>query len=160
MSFFTWNREMAPVIEDAGERGPSAFKSYAVAVGTAVEAVLRRVFKSCGSAADTLTRTVSSVAPGRPWGARRRRMEMVESLTLSGRKQLFLVECDRQRYLVGGGAEGVATIVAMGEGEGARPRRAEVTGTRGLRLVRRRLDAEGHWTGYDKSAPESFEPWR
>jgi len=111
-------------------------------------------------AIEALMRGVRSVAKRQPWGAKKRRMEMVESLTLGGRKQLFLVECDRQRYLVGGGAEGVATIVAMGEGEGARPRRAEVTGTRGLRLVRRRLDAEGHWTGYDKSAPESFEPWR
>ncbi len=86
-------------------------------------------------------------------------MEMVESLTLGGRKQLFLVECDRQRYLVGGGAEGVATIVAMGS-EGAPLKRSEATGTRGLRLVQRRLDADGHWTGYEKSAQERCEPWR
>jgi hypothetical protein len=87
-------------------------------------------------------------------------MEMVESLTLGGRMQLFLVECDRQRYLVGGGAEGVATIVAMGSGEATPLKRSEATGTRGLRLVRRRLDAEGHWTGYEKSAQERCEPWR
>ncbi len=42
---------------------------------------------------------------------RRRRMKVVESLALGGRRQLLLVLCDEQEYLVGAGAEGVETIV-------------------------------------------------
>ena len=87
-------------------------------------------------------------------------MELVESLALGGRKQLFLVQCDRQRYLVGGGADGVAAIVALGvAGESEAGRRIAMR-TTGLRLVQRRLDAEGHWTGYEQSDSKSCEPWR
>ena len=44
-------------------------------------------------------------------GARRRRMRVVESLALGGRRQLMLVVCDGQEYLVGTGPESVETIV-------------------------------------------------
>ena len=38
-------------------------------------------------------------------------MRVVESLALGGRRQLLLVMCDEQEYLVGTGAESVETIV-------------------------------------------------
>jgi hypothetical protein len=48
-------------------------------------------------------------------------MELVEVLALGGKRQLLLVVCDGQRYLVGAGGDGVQTIVPMG-----RPPIAEV----------------------------------
>jgi hypothetical protein len=39
---------------------------------------------------------------------------MVECLSLGGRRQLMLVECSGERYLVGGGADTVETIVHVG----------------------------------------------
>ena len=41
-------------------------------------------------------------------------MRVVEHLSLGGRRQLTLVVCDGQRFLVGGGADGVETIVRVG----------------------------------------------
>ena len=43
------------------------------------------------------------------------RMELVEALALGGKRQLLLVVCDGQRYLVGTGGDGVQTIVPMGQ---------------------------------------------
>ncbi len=42
-----------------------------------------------------------------------RRMKLAETLSLGGKRQLMLVLCDGQRYLVGASGEGVETIVAM-----------------------------------------------
>jgi hypothetical protein len=42
-----------------------------------------------------------------------RRMELVERMELGGRRQLLLVVCDGQRYLVGTGSDGVHTITEM-----------------------------------------------
>ena len=43
-----------------------------------------------------------------------RRMKVVESLALGGRRQLTLVACGTERFLVGGGAESVDVIVRVG----------------------------------------------
>ena len=43
-----------------------------------------------------------------------RSLKLVETLSLGGRRQLMLVSCGEQRFLVGGGADGVQTIVAVG----------------------------------------------
>ena len=43
-----------------------------------------------------------------------RRMELVETLQLGGKRQLMLVVCDGQRYLVGAGGDAVQSIVAAG----------------------------------------------
>jgi flagellar biogenesis protein FliO len=53
--------------------------------------------------------------------ARRRRapekqMELLETLQLGGKRQLLLVNCGGQRYLVGGGADSVDTIQALERG--------------------------------------------
>ncbi len=46
--------------------------------------------------------------------ARRRHMQILETLPLGAKKQLLLVGCDGERFLVGTGAEGVQTIVRLG----------------------------------------------
>jgi flagellar biogenesis protein FliO len=46
--------------------------------------------------------------------AARRRMQVVETLALGGRKQLLLVNCDGERFLVGTGADQVQSIVRLG----------------------------------------------
>jgi len=43
----------------------------------------------------------------------KRRMELVEMLQLGGRRQLMLVVCDGQRYLVGAGGDSVQSIAEM-----------------------------------------------
>src|ERR1700722_14052686 len=43
----------------------------------------------------------------------RREMHLLETLSLGGRRQLMLVECGGQRFLIGGGAESVETIVGV-----------------------------------------------
>jgi flagellar biogenesis protein FliO len=45
----------------------------------------------------------------------KRRMELVEMLQLGGRRQLMLVVCDGQRYLVGAGGDSVQSIAEMRE---------------------------------------------
>lgn len=42
-----------------------------------------------------------------------RRMELLETLPLGGKRQLMLVLCDGQRYLVGAGSDEVHAIVEM-----------------------------------------------
>jgi flagellar biogenesis protein FliO len=41
-------------------------------------------------------------------------MQILETLPLGAKKQLLLVGCDGERFLVGTGAEGVQTIVRLG----------------------------------------------
>jgi flagellar biogenesis protein FliO len=43
-----------------------------------------------------------------------RHLQIVENLALGGRRQLTLVLCDGERFLVGGGPDGIATIVRVG----------------------------------------------
>jgi len=43
----------------------------------------------------------------------RKEMRLLETLSLGGRRQLMLVECGGERFLVGGGAESVETIVQV-----------------------------------------------
>ena len=43
-----------------------------------------------------------------------RHLHIVETLALGGRRQLLLVTCDGERFLVGSGADRVDTIVRVG----------------------------------------------
>ena len=45
--------------------------------------------------------------------ARGKQMQLVETLPLGGKRQLMLVSCAGERFLVGGGAERVETIVRL-----------------------------------------------
>jgi flagellar biogenesis protein FliO len=42
-----------------------------------------------------------------------RQMHLLETLSLGGKKQLMLVDCAGERFLVGGGLESVETIVRV-----------------------------------------------
>jgi hypothetical protein len=46
-------------------------------------------------------------------GRGQRRMELVETLQLGGKRQLMLVVCDGQRYLVGAGGDAIGSIEAI-----------------------------------------------
>jgi flagellar biogenesis protein FliO len=52
------------------------------------------------------------------WGASRgqsqKRMRVIETLSLGAKKQLVLVTCDGDRFLVGTGPDHVQTIVRLG----------------------------------------------
>lgn len=49
-------------------------------------------------------------------GASQRRMKLLETLSLGGKRQLMLVRCDDQTFLVGTGGEDVNAIVALHTG--------------------------------------------
>jgi flagellar biogenesis protein FliO len=42
-----------------------------------------------------------------------RKMQLVETLSLGGKRQLMLVQCGAEQFLVGGGLETVETIVQV-----------------------------------------------
>jgi hypothetical protein len=42
-----------------------------------------------------------------------KQLQLMETLALGGKKQLMLVSCGGERFLVGGGSEGVETIVRV-----------------------------------------------
>ena len=50
---------------------------------------------------------------GRGLAPKRKQMQLVESLPLGNRRQLLLVLCDGERYLVGAGADCVGSILAI-----------------------------------------------
>jgi len=66
---------------------------------------------------DTLIGRVLSLAGG-VWGVSRgksqKRMQVIETLSLGAKKQLVLVSCDGDRFLVGTGPDHVQTIVRLG----------------------------------------------
>lgn len=45
--------------------------------------------------------------------ARVQQMQLVETLSLGGKRQVMLIECEGERYLVGCGADTVATLVKV-----------------------------------------------
>ena len=45
--------------------------------------------------------------------AQQKRLTLVETLPLGGKRQLMLVACDGERFLVGGGPESIQTIVRL-----------------------------------------------
>ncbi len=47
--------------------------------------------------------------------AKHEHMRVLETLSLGGKRQLILVECGGERYLVGGGPESIQTIVRTSE---------------------------------------------
>jgi hypothetical protein len=55
-----------------------------------------------------------------------RRMELIETLQLGGKRQLLLVLCDGQRYLVGAGGDSVHSIAEIVHGQPARSPLPEV----------------------------------
>jgi flagellar biogenesis protein FliO len=42
-----------------------------------------------------------------------KRLELVETLNLGGKRQLMLIRCDGESYLIGAGGEGVHSIQAL-----------------------------------------------
>ena len=46
-----------------------------------------------------------------------RRLQLIDRLELGGKRQLMLIVCDGQRFLVGSGAESIQSIIAVGKRE-------------------------------------------
>jgi flagellar biogenesis protein FliO len=44
-----------------------------------------------------------------------RQMKLIETLSLGGKRELMLVQCGDERFLVGGGMEQINTIVRLGD---------------------------------------------
>ena len=55
----------------------------------------------------------SDLVKRRQLGRTQKQMKLLETLTLGGKRQLMLVSCGEQKFLVGVGADGVQTIVAI-----------------------------------------------
>ena len=56
---------------------------------------------------------VIDLVRGRGVARTERSLKILETLQLGGRRQLMLVRCGQQQFLVGSGADGVQTIVAV-----------------------------------------------
>jgi flagellar biogenesis protein FliO len=64
-------------------------------------------------------------------GVQQKQMQLVETLSLGGKRQLMLVSCGGERFLVGGGLESVETIVRVkteGSPEGVAKNLDEICG--------------------------------
>jgi len=85
---------------------------------------------------------------------KRKQMELVESLPLGNRRQLLLVVCDNQRYLVGAGADSVGSILAVEAVPVPRNRAA-----RGPELVRRTGRDAGHDAGLRSLEEPELDLW-
>ena len=48
-----------------------------------------------------------------------RRVRLVETLAVGGKRQLMLVRCGEEHFLVGAGAESITTIVKVAESAGS-----------------------------------------
>jgi flagellar biogenesis protein FliO len=59
--------------------------------------------------------------------AQRRQLKLVETLALGGKRQLMLVTCGGERFLIGGGPESVEAIVRL-NGEALVDDAAEILG--------------------------------
>jgi hypothetical protein len=46
-------------------------------------------------------------------GAKKRRMQLLETMYLGGKKQMILIRCDTEEFLVGGGPDRIDTIVKI-----------------------------------------------
>jgi flagellar biogenesis protein FliO len=86
-------------------------------------------------------------------GSKRKQMKLVESLALGNRRQLLLVVCDNQRYLVAAGADSVGSILAIDAVPVSRDRAA-----RGPELVRRRVRETGQDARSRSGATPVAEP--
>lgn len=84
---------------------------------TGIEALKGRVGAGLASAASLLGAVASGflnrIRMMQQQAAKPKRLELVETLALGGKRQLFVITCDNQRYLVGAGAESVGTIVPI-----------------------------------------------
>jgi flagellar biogenesis protein FliO len=59
-------------------------------------------------------------------GRSAKRMQLVETLTLGGRRQLLLVTCDNRSFLIGAGSDQVGTILPLSPEEDAAPTASSV----------------------------------
>lgn len=90
---------MPEMIEDATtEAMPDRLRSLWAVIGTTLRSLLRH-----------------GLGTLRPRNSPRR-MELVETLNLGGKRQLMLVLCEGQRFLVGAGAEEVQSIINIQTG--------------------------------------------
>ena len=84
--------------------------------GLHVAGTLEQAQPSAGEGlADWLLQALRKVlrAARNPRRGRRTQMHLLESLSLGGRKQLMLVSCGGERFLIGTGADSIETIVPL-----------------------------------------------
>lgn len=58
-------------------------------------------------------RLIDLIVRSRERSGRARHLQLIETLSLGGKRQLMLVKCNGEHFLVGAGAEGVQTIVGL-----------------------------------------------
>ena len=118
-------------VEEANRRDSSSGETGARGQGTArvrahIAAIIHQLSESARHALERIKHAQAR-------GGKRKQMRLIESLALGNRRQILLVACDNQRYLVGVGPDSVGSILAMDTAVGSRERSA-----RGPELVRRR----------------------
>jgi flagellar biogenesis protein FliO len=118
-------------IEGRNRQGPGGGQE--VTRGAAGVWALARVSSMAGLLGRAARWSFERILSAQGRGGKRNQMKLVESLALGNRRQLLLVVCDNQRYLVGAGADSVGSLLAIDAVPVVRDRAA-----RGPELVRRR----------------------
>jgi flagellar biogenesis protein FliO len=103
----------------------------------------------------SLLQAFERIASAHASAGRRKQMKLVESLALGNRRQLLLIDCGNQRYLVGAGADSVGSILAMDQGSASGDLKAK-----GPELVRRNGQAAAEHRRAGAAAEAGPALWR
>ncbi len=75
--------------------------------------IITRLGIACNALGSLMLQAFERIISAQARAGRRNQMKLVESLPLGNRRQLLLIVCDNQRYLVGAGADSVGSILAV-----------------------------------------------
>jgi flagellar biogenesis protein FliO len=140
---------MAIELSIDGRNQQGRVKSVEIARGGAVVRIFARLAAMAAFLGRSAQTSMERIRTAQVRVGKRKQMEVVESLPLGNRRQLMLVVCDKQRYLVGAGADSVGSILAVEAVPVSRDRAA-----RGPELVRHR----GRDARYDAGSRSPEEP--
>jgi len=84
--------------------------------GAAAGSIVAQLAAVLCMAGNVLLHVLEKITNAQARAGRRKQMRLVESLPLGNRRQLLLIDCGNQRYLVGAGADSVGSILAMEQG--------------------------------------------
>lgn len=118
--------------------------------------IVAQIVVACRALGSMVLQVLERIVSAEARAGRRKQMKLVESLPLGNRRQLLLIVCDNQRYLVGAGADSVGSILAMESGSASGDLVAK-----GPELVRRKgQDAAPELRRSNALTEAGPNPWR
>jgi len=118
--------------------------------------IVAQIVVACRALGSMVLQVLERIVSAQARVGRRKQMKLVESLPLGNRRQLLLIVCDNQRYLVGAGADSVGSILAIESGSASGDLVAK-----GPELVRRKgQDAAPELRRSNALTEAGPNPWR